>query len=140
MSALIKMSQPQLDAWNAEYPPGSPCVLVREKGQPIQTRTRGAAWLNYLERGYGLAFVRVDGMSGGWSISRLSMLKSDDLAASEDAPTYSPDSIRRTIELLLDFRNDCIRSGAIDSATVLSTAIPMLQQYLGMRLERGGKM
>lgn len=67
--AMRKMTQQQIAEWNETFPPGSPCWVRYDDGSEHTHHTRSAAWL--LRSGH--AVVKVDGLSGGYSLDRLKM-------------------------------------------------------------------
>ncbi len=66
---MSKMTQKQLDKWNETFPIGSPCWVQYDDGSEHTHHTRSFAWF----LGGGHAVVKVDGLSGGYSLDRLTM-------------------------------------------------------------------
>lgn len=54
-------------AFNKQWPPGSRCTLVKDRGEQVETRTRSVAW----QVGAGSPVVMVDGISGGYALERV---------------------------------------------------------------------
>lgn len=67
MSYLPEVGAALVEAFNREWPPGTPCTLVKDFGEAIETRTRSKAWT----LGHGAAVVLVDGISGGYALERV---------------------------------------------------------------------
>lgn len=65
----MKINQDQIDLWNDLYPPGSPCYVRYDDGSEHTHHTRSIAWL----LGDGTAVVKVDGLSGGYSLDRVTI-------------------------------------------------------------------
>jgi hypothetical protein len=62
--ALVKV-------WNEQYPPGTPVKLVKDFGDIVLTKTRSEAWVI----SSGNAMVYVDGIAGGYKLSRVIPIK-----------------------------------------------------------------
>lgn len=54
-------------AWNREWPPGTPVLLIDDLGDLHETATRSVAWTLAL----GPPVVKVDGRTGGYALARL---------------------------------------------------------------------
>jgi hypothetical protein len=63
------MNQQEINNWNEVFPLGSPCWVKYDDGSEHTHHTRSAAWL----LGDGSAVVKVDGLTGGYSLKRLKM-------------------------------------------------------------------
>lgn len=68
---MRKMTQQQIDEWNEIFPVGSLCWVRYDDGSEHTHHTRSAAWL----LGSGHAVVKVNGLSGGYSLDRLKMVE-----------------------------------------------------------------
>ena len=55
------------EAWNRLYPEGTPVMVVRDKGDVLETTTRSVAWLTPS----GSVLVQAKGIAGGYSLSRV---------------------------------------------------------------------
>ncbi len=56
-----------VEAWNSQYPVGTPVIVVQDDGSHVKSETRSAAWT--LE--HGEAVVSYKGRSGGYLLSRV---------------------------------------------------------------------
>lgn len=65
------MTQAELDEWNKTFPPGSPCILRKDNGTEIETRTKSKAWIH----DSGKQFVLVEDVYGPHLINHLKMLE-----------------------------------------------------------------
>ena len=77
----MKMTQTQLDDWNATFPVGSPCVVREDDGSHVDTATRSHAW----NLGDGTTVILISRFTGGYSMDRIKMHSMID-AASKLAP------------------------------------------------------
>jgi hypothetical protein len=53
--------------WNKHWPAGTPCSVVKDLGEVVETRTRSHAWT----LGHGAAVVLLEGISGGYALERV---------------------------------------------------------------------
>jgi hypothetical protein len=60
-------AQRQADAW--AHPVGTPVVVRRDDGSKFETTTRSMPWV----LGHGATVILVDGISGGYSLDRVSV-------------------------------------------------------------------
>ena len=60
------MDEHQIMVWNKKFPSGTLGFLTKDDGTVIPTKTRSEAWLT----GDGTAIVKVDGIAGGYLLSR----------------------------------------------------------------------
>jgi len=65
--APVKMKKRELKAWNKEFPVGTCVIVTKDLREQFRTVIRSKGWL--LENGYPL--VLVNGIRGGYSISRI---------------------------------------------------------------------
>ena len=71
------LTQVGVDQWNEWYKPGHPCLLRLDDGNELETRTRSAAWLLFVnvKTGRGVPVVSVEGKAGGWHLNRVRMIE-----------------------------------------------------------------
>ncbi len=55
------------EAWNSQYSPGTPVIVIQDDGSQVTTKTRSIAWT----LPHGEAVVSYEGRSGGYSLSRV---------------------------------------------------------------------
>lgn len=55
------------NVWNENYPKGTCVMVIRDKGEVLETKTRSEAWLTPS----GGLLVSVEGISGGYRLSRV---------------------------------------------------------------------
>jgi hypothetical protein len=55
------------EEWNAQYPVGTPVIVVKDHGEMWETKTRSEAW----NLGHGQPVVMLEGKSGGYDLSRV---------------------------------------------------------------------
>jgi len=65
--AKMKMKKRDLKEWNKNFPIGTRVILTKDTGEEVQTVIRSKGWL----LGNGMPLVLVDGIRGGYSISRI---------------------------------------------------------------------
>ncbi len=56
-----------VEAWNSQYPPGTPVIIIQDDGSHVTSKTRSAAWT----LGHGEAVVSYEGRTGGYLLSRV---------------------------------------------------------------------
>lgn len=63
----VASQERDVKAWNRDYPEGTPVYVVKDLGEVLETATRSVAWM----AGGAHAMVLVDGISGGYILSRV---------------------------------------------------------------------
>ena len=65
----MKRKNPFIEAatWNESVPVGSDVIVTKDDGTELRTKTRSEAWVV----GDHTAIVKVDGISGGYNLSRI---------------------------------------------------------------------
>lgn len=63
-------------AWNRAHPAGTQVMLMLDDGRARLTRTRSLAW----ELADGTPMVLLDGLTGGWLLSRVTVASDPDKA------------------------------------------------------------
>ena len=66
MAAMMRQADTDAAVWNSKHTVGCPVVLTKDDGSTIKTKTRSQAW-NLC----GTAVVMVDGIAGGYDLSRI---------------------------------------------------------------------
>ena len=64
-------TQALVDNWNSSNPSGTPVEMRKDTGELVKTVTRSEAWL----LGGHTAVVMVDGVSGGYLLNRMRVIK-----------------------------------------------------------------
>ncbi len=62
-----KMKKSELKQWNKDFPIGTRVILTKDNQEEIKTTVRSKGWL----LGNGMPLVLVEGIRGGYSISRI---------------------------------------------------------------------
>lgn len=79
MDTRTKKVIASVEAWNKKYPVGTKVSVLRDKGESKITVTRSEAWMlgsNSQHPGH-TAVIKVDGISGGYLLRRVSAFKED---------------------------------------------------------------
>ena len=65
---ILKLQETtRAEIWNSRFPPGTPVTVIEDLGGQIETITVSEAWL----LGGGHAVVKVNGLAGGYQLSRV---------------------------------------------------------------------
>ena len=67
----MTMTQSDVDEWNETFPEGSPCIVRKDDGTEVETRTRSYAWLVSGDH----PVVLIAKFTGGYSLDRLRMME-----------------------------------------------------------------
>lgn len=65
LKAYERAQQARCDAW--KYPEGTPVTVRKDNGTVVETKTTSIPWMLC-----GTAVIMVDGISGGYSLERVS--------------------------------------------------------------------
>ncbi len=67
LARAVEVGRIVVDDWNARAEVGTPVTVTLDDGSKMETRTRSPAWM----LGHGEAVVSVDGIVGGYLLSRV---------------------------------------------------------------------
>ena len=66
----LNVGQVVCDVWNEQWPEGTVVILVKDRGERFETKTRSSAWMIG-----GTPCVMVEGGGGGYELARMTPVR-----------------------------------------------------------------
>lgn len=116
----------QVEAWNANHPPGTPVTLKKDDGTHVQTTTRSHAIISAA----GYPVIWLSGVAGHYALECV-----EPLGMQIDASGHDPVAARRTLAAIITAAGGkVVVTPAILQSLSADTRIGMLDQMDGSRI------